>query len=115
MVKGLTFEMCQKGHMTDEVHDEFVEAIKDLEKLHVSAITGDCTLLHPLLSYYCCASTLTSPTFYQRHSHTIHAISTLFPPIPPPAASTTLFYHMRLIVLVFPVPWFECSVRHDSL
>lgn len=42
MVKGLTFEMCQKGHMTDEVHDEFVEAIKDLEKLHVSAITGDC-------------------------------------------------------------------------
>ena len=44
MVKGLTFEMCQKGHMTADVHDEFVQAIKDLEALHVSAITGDCAL-----------------------------------------------------------------------
>lgn len=48
MVKGLTFEMCQKGHMTPEVHDEFVQAIKDLESLHVSAITGDCAPPSPL-------------------------------------------------------------------
>ena len=42
MVKGLTFEMCQKGKMSQEVHIEFVQAVKDLEEKKVCAITGDC-------------------------------------------------------------------------
>lgn len=44
MVKGLTFEMCQKGKMSQEVHIEFVQAVKDLEEKKVCAITGDCAL-----------------------------------------------------------------------
>lgn len=43
MVPGLTFEMCQKGEMTDAVKAQFIAAIKHLdEDLNVSAITGDC-------------------------------------------------------------------------
>lgn len=42
MVEGLTFEMCQKGTMTDTVKARFIEVIKKLEKDGVSVIAGDC-------------------------------------------------------------------------
>lgn len=43
VVPGLTFEMCQKGELTEKVKGEFVEAIEFLDKeKKVSAITGDC-------------------------------------------------------------------------
>ena len=52
MVKGLTFEMCQKGKMTQDVHIEFVQAVKYLEEKKVCAITGDCApLLCPSARY----------------------------------------------------------------
>jgi len=42
VVPGLTFEMCKSGKLTEDVKDEFIEAVKWLEKKDVSAITGDC-------------------------------------------------------------------------
>jgi hypothetical protein len=42
-VPGLSFEMCQKGVLTDKVKAEFIEAVVWLDKeKNVSAITGDC-------------------------------------------------------------------------
>ncbi|XP_068727710.1 uncharacterized protein [Montipora capricornis] len=43
VVPGLTFEMCQKGKMTDEIKERFKESIKWLVKeKNVNGITGDC-------------------------------------------------------------------------
>ena len=43
VVPGLTFEMCQKGKMTEEVEKRFNESIKWLvEEEKVKGITGDC-------------------------------------------------------------------------
>jgi hypothetical protein len=42
VVPGLTFEMCQKGKMTPEVEQKFIEAIYWMEANQVSGITGDC-------------------------------------------------------------------------
>lgn len=42
VVPGFTFEMCKAGKLTDDVHEEFLEAIEWLEDMNVSAITGDC-------------------------------------------------------------------------
>ena len=40
---GLTFELCQKGKMTDEVKERFEESLKWLmEEKKVKGITGDC-------------------------------------------------------------------------
>ena len=40
---GLTFKMCQKGKMIDEVKDRLEESIKWLlQEKKVNAITGDC-------------------------------------------------------------------------
>jgi hypothetical protein len=42
-VPGLSFGMCQSGHLTDKVKADFIEAIQWLDKEKgVSAITGDC-------------------------------------------------------------------------
>jgi len=41
-VKGLTLAMCEGGKMTPEVEIEFVKAIKELDAIPVSGITGDC-------------------------------------------------------------------------
>ena len=42
-MSGLTFEMCQKGKMTDEVKERFEESLKWLmEEKKVKGITGDC-------------------------------------------------------------------------
>ena len=41
-VKGLTFEMCQKGELPDEVKANFENAIKQLVDKGVSGISGDC-------------------------------------------------------------------------
>lgn len=42
-VPGLTFEMCQNGKMTEDVHKEFLEAIDYLDKEKgVAGFTGDC-------------------------------------------------------------------------
>jgi hypothetical protein len=42
-VPGLSFGMCQSGHLTDKVKANFIEAIQWLDKEKgVSAITGDC-------------------------------------------------------------------------
>jgi len=41
-VPGLTFEMCQKNTMTEEVKKEFLEAIDYLEAKGVSGFTRDC-------------------------------------------------------------------------
>ena len=45
VVPGLTFEMCQKGKITDEVEKRFKDSIKWLEKKKVSGITGDCSFM----------------------------------------------------------------------
>ncbi|XP_067034912.1 uncharacterized protein [Acropora muricata] len=43
VVPGLTFEMCQKGKMTDDVEKRFKQSIKWLVKeKKVNGITGDC-------------------------------------------------------------------------
>jgi len=43
VVPGLTFGMCQKGELTEEVKKEFIAAVKYLaEEKKVSGITGDC-------------------------------------------------------------------------
>lgn len=43
VVPGLTFEMCQKGEMTEEVKQRFKDSIKWLvEEKKVNGITGDC-------------------------------------------------------------------------
>ena len=43
VVPGLTFQMCQKGKMTDEVKERFQESLKWLvEEKKVKGITGDC-------------------------------------------------------------------------
>lgn len=43
VVPGLTFEMCQKGDMTEEVKQRFKDSIKWLvEEKKVHGITGDC-------------------------------------------------------------------------
>ncbi|XP_074628761.1 uncharacterized protein LOC141886496 [Acropora palmata] len=43
VVPGLTFEMCQKGKMSDEVKDRFKESIKWLvREKKVNGVTGDC-------------------------------------------------------------------------
>ena len=43
VVPGLTFEMCQKGKITDEVKERFEESIKWLvQEKKVKGITGDC-------------------------------------------------------------------------
>lgn len=42
VVPGLTFAMCQAGKMTPMVEQNFVDAIKYLDSLGVSGITGDC-------------------------------------------------------------------------
>jgi hypothetical protein len=42
VVPGLTFEMAQKGVLTEDVKTRFVEAIKFLEAQGVCGITGDC-------------------------------------------------------------------------
>ena len=40
---GLTFEMCQKGKMTEDVEKRFKQSIKWLVKeKKVNGITGDC-------------------------------------------------------------------------
>mmetsp|Transcript_3168 Transcript_3168/g.7873 ORF Transcript_3168/g.7873 Transcript_3168/m.7873 type:complete len:330 (-) Transcript_3168:342-1331(-) len=41
-VPGLTFELAQSGALPDEVRESFVTAIRDLERLGVFGITGDC-------------------------------------------------------------------------
>ena len=43
VVPGLTFEMCEKGTMPDEIKERFVKAIKWLDGKGVVAITGDCS------------------------------------------------------------------------
>ena len=43
VVPGLTFEMCEKGKMPDEIKERFVKAIKWLDAKGVVAITGDCS------------------------------------------------------------------------
>lgn len=42
VVPGLTFAMCQSGKMTDEVENNFVDAVKYLVSKGVTGITGDC-------------------------------------------------------------------------
>lgn len=42
MVPGLTFTLCQQGHLDDNLNDAFVEAVRWLEQQGVSGITGDC-------------------------------------------------------------------------
>lgn len=43
VVPGLTFEMCKKGEMTEEVKQRFKDSIKWLvEEKKVNGITGDC-------------------------------------------------------------------------
>ncbi|XP_074611697.1 uncharacterized protein LOC141866163 [Acropora palmata] len=43
VVPGLTFEMCQKGKMTEEVEKRFKESVKWLVKeKSVNGVTGDC-------------------------------------------------------------------------
>ena len=43
VVPGLTFEMCQKGQMTEEVEKRFEDSIKWLvQEKKVKGITGDC-------------------------------------------------------------------------
>ena len=43
VVPGLTFQMCQSGHLSPQVAEEFDEAVRWLDKTKgVSAITGDC-------------------------------------------------------------------------
>ena len=41
-VKGLTFEICQRGELPVKVKKNFVRAIRKLEKVGVSGISGDC-------------------------------------------------------------------------
>ena len=51
VVPGLTFEMCQKGEITDEVKQRFEESIKWLvEEKKVKGITGDCGFMMNLQS-----------------------------------------------------------------
>jgi Asp/Glu/hydantoin racemase len=42
IVKGLTFAMCKKGKLTEDVGKEFDEAVDYLVERGVKAITGDC-------------------------------------------------------------------------
>lgn len=43
VVPGLTFEMCQKGEMTEEIKQRFKDSVKWLvEEKKVHGITGDC-------------------------------------------------------------------------
>ena len=44
-VDGLTFEMCQSGVMTEDVRDNFLDAVRWLEDQGVAGITGDCGFL----------------------------------------------------------------------
>eukprot|EP00933_Yihiella_yeosuensis_P074332 TRINITY_DN83224_c0_g1_i1.p1 TRINITY_DN83224_c0_g1~~TRINITY_DN83224_c0_g1_i1.p1 ORF type:complete len:708 (+),score=167.30 TRINITY_DN83224_c0_g1_i1:69-2192(+) len=42
VVPGMTFDMCMSGRLTPAVEQEFVNAVKWLEKRGVAGITGDC-------------------------------------------------------------------------
>jgi len=42
VVPGLTFGMCQKGEMPDEIKQRFIDAIKWLDAQGVAGITSDC-------------------------------------------------------------------------
>ena len=51
VVPGLTFEMCQKGKMTEDVEKRFKESIKWLmQEEKVNGITGDCGFMMNLQS-----------------------------------------------------------------
>ena len=42
VVPGFTFEMAQSGLLSEDVEQEFIDAVKWLEARGVSGITGDC-------------------------------------------------------------------------
>jgi len=42
MIKGLTFELCQAGHFTDDIKEKLIKGIEELQQKGCKAITGDC-------------------------------------------------------------------------